>query len=154
MGPFAFTLEATRFGVYPGDTAVTKAAGALLHAELASQRFGDAFDELVVDVHFRSPTKKRRKDIARHHALLDAMPKVTVRKKARRIEVAIASPFPLARFDCPALPSPDTFAALATEILRVLGTLRPKLGRVRLTASAERCSARCRPDRAERAAGA
>ncbi len=128
--PFTFELVVTRFGVHPGGTAATSAVGLLISDALIHESFSAGFESLKVDLHFRHERHPPRpfgpEDISRYHVWLDTFPKITQRKKAKRIEILYAASLPLNRILPYPTPNVSVFEDVAGEVMRALVALRAR----------------------------
>lgn len=132
---FELQLGLTRFGVYPGTTAVSEAIFTMLREGLVGRTFGSAVQEIAVDLHLpwrgAPPHPFSAADIQQYHRLLAELPKVTFQRKRARAVVAWATALETEAFLGPAAQvSPATFEALASEVQRALSALQPRFARI------------------------
>lgn len=134
MKGFDFDLLITRFGVHPGGTAATEPIALVLRNGLVDDSFGAGFDCIRLDMHFkhegRAPRPFAAADIERYHRYLDSFPKLTVRRKASRIEILWAMALSSKPFAHRGAPSVAGFEQLSTEVLHALEAVRPRLVKV------------------------
>lgn len=132
---FDFDVLITRFGVYPGGTAATEPIALVLRNGLADDSFGAGFDCLRLDMHFkhegRVPRPFAAADIERYHRYLASFPKLTVRRKASRIEILWAMELSSKHFEHGGAPSVAGFEQLSVEVSRALEAVRPRMAKVR-----------------------
>jgi uncharacterized protein YfeS len=132
---FDFAVTVTRFAVFPGETEATEPVTLVLREAFVDEKLGRGYERLELQLHFRHEGRPPRPfnaaDVARYHRYVDEFPKVTVRTKAKRIEIRWALDLSLKPFLPGREPTVEQFQELSAEVVRALVTTRPRLAKVR-----------------------
>lgn len=133
---FTLELEQLRFSAFFGSTDVSGAAFTLLREAVAGLDFGAGLQSVKVVVYLRHKGKPPRaftaQDVAKYHAYLALLPKITLRKKNAAATVlwhANIDPGPMLVEGNEV--SYASFEILAGEVIQALEALRPRLARVK-----------------------